>query len=140
MYRNRFMRVCAPALGLALTLGFSSIAMAQAADDKKTDKADKPVAPDNTKVNDRDRNDNAPTADKQKNNKSDVEVTAEIRRSIVSDKTLSTNAHNVKIVAQDGMVTLKGPVHSEAEKTTIEQKAVAVVGQANVTNQLEVKP
>lgn len=137
MYRNRLMRVCAPALGLALTLGFSSIAMAQAADDKK---ADKPVAPDNTKVNDRDRNDNAPTADKQKNNKSDVEVAAEIRRAIVGDKTLSTNAHNVKIIAQDGAVTLKGPVHSEAEKTTIEQKAVAVVGQANVTNQLEVKP
>jgi len=97
-------------------------------------------APDNTKVNDRDRNKAEPTADQQKENRPDREITRDIRRSIVQDKSLSTYAHNVKIISQNGMVTLKGPVRSEDEKSAIEAKAAEIVGRDKVTNQLEVKP
>jgi osmotically-inducible protein OsmY len=97
------------------------------------------TAPDNTKMNKGDARKGAVTADQAKNNKSDREIMAEIRRSIVADKQLSTYAHNVKIVAQHGQVTLKGPVHSEEEKKTIEDKARDVAGAGNVTNQITVK-
>jgi hyperosmotically inducible protein len=100
------------------------------------------VAADNTGTNKRDRDDRAVTADQQKNDKSDVELTAAIRRAVVDDKTLSTNAHNVKIIVQDGRVTLKGPVASKAEKATIEKKAAEVVGPAKgrVTSEIEIAP
>src|SRR5205814_5397284 len=73
-------------------------------------------APDNTKVNQRDRTDNSTTADQQKENRSDRELARQIRRAIVKDKSLSTYAHNVKVVVQNGTVTLKGPVRSEDDK------------------------
>jgi hyperosmotically inducible periplasmic protein len=95
---------------------------------------------DNSGVNKRDNQPTEPTADQQKNGQSDVDLTAKVRRSIVSDKSLSTNAHNVKIIAQNGVVTLKGPVHSEAEKSTIEQRASSIAGQSNVKNEIDVKP
>jgi hyperosmotically inducible protein len=97
-------------------------------------------APDNTKVNDRDRNKAESTADQQKENRPDREITRDIRRSIVQDKSLSTYAHNVKVISQNGMVTLKGPVRSEEEKTAIEAKAAEIAGKDKVTSQLEVKP
>jgi len=63
--------------------------------------------PDNTKVNQRDRNPGAVTADQQKETAADRELTAKIRKALVADKSLSTYAHNVKIVSQGGTVTLK---------------------------------
>jgi hyperosmotically inducible protein len=133
---NRLPFVRTSALALALMFVTSSFALAQTADPPAGDG----TKPDNTKTNKRDRDAKAPTADQQKNNKSDVQITAEIRRAVVADKSLSMYAHNVKIIAQDGAVTLKGPVRSEAEKAAVEAKAVAVVGQAKVTNQIEIKP
>jgi hyperosmotically inducible protein len=97
-------------------------------------------APDNSKTNQRDRNKTSPTADQQKANASDTDVAKQIRSSIMKDKSLSTYAHNVKIIAQDGKVTLKGPVRSEDEKTNIASKAAAVAGDSNVTNELTVAP
>ena len=94
---------------------------------------------DNTKLNERDRNANEPTADRQKDNRSDREITQQVRKAIVKDKSLSTYAHNVKVITQNGMVTLKGPVRSEEEKKAIEAKAAEVAGQDKVTNQLDVK-
>jgi hyperosmotically inducible periplasmic protein len=94
---------------------------------------------DNTKMNERDRNPNEPTADRQKDNRSDREITQQVRKAIVKDKSLSTYAHNVKVITQNGMVTLKGPVRSEEEKKAIEAKAAEVAGQDKVTNQLDVK-
>lgn len=97
-------------------------------------------APDNTKTNQRDRNGSEPTADQQKENNSDRELTRQVRRAIVSEKSLSTYAHNVKVIAQNGTVTLKGPVQSEAEKMTVEQKAAeAAGGPDKIHSQLEVK-
>ena len=79
------------------------------------------------------------TADNQNENNSDRSITQKIRRSITADKSLSTYAHNVKIVTQDGQVTLKGPVRSEDEKQMIASKAAEVVGAEKVTNELTVK-
>src|SRR5437868_11140863 len=79
-------------------------------------------APDNTKVNTRDRAKGAVTADQQKENSNDRDLTRKIRRSLMEDKSLSSYAHNVKVIAQGGQVTLKGPVRSAEEKQNIEAK------------------
>ena len=96
--------------------------------------------PDNTKVNTRDRAKGAVTADQQKENATDRDVTQKIRRALMEDKSLSSYAHNVKVITQGGQVTLKGPVRSDEEKQTIEAKAVAVAGAGHVTNQMSVAP
>jgi len=96
--------------------------------------------PDNTKVNKRDRAEHAVTADQQKETAADRELAKKIRAAIVQDDTLSTYAHNVKIVAINGKVTLKGPVRSEAEKTTVVAKATEIAGADNVTNNLSIAP
>jgi len=97
-------------------------------------------AADNTKVNQRDQNTNSATADQQKNNLPDREITRQIRRSITADKSLSVYAHNVKVITQDGQVTLKGPVRSDDEKKAIESKAAEVAGEGKVTSNLVVEP
>jgi osmotically-inducible protein OsmY len=94
-------------------------------------------APDNTKTN---KDQAGPTADQQKMNPSDRVVTQKIRKAIHEDQSLSTYAHNIKVITQDGKVTLRGPVRSEDEKSKLEAKAVSVAGQENVTNQLDVTP
>lgn len=97
--------------------------------------------PDNTKVNERDRNSAEPTADQQKMNASDQKLTASIRKSIVNDKSLSTYAHNIKIISQDGAVTLKGPVRSEDERKSVLAKANAAIGSAGkVNDELSIQP
>jgi len=73
-------------------------------------------------------------------NPADRAITQKIRKAIHDDKSLSTYAHNIKIITQDGKVTLRGPVRSEDEKSNLLAKAVEVAGQDNVTNQLEVAP
>jgi hyperosmotically inducible periplasmic protein len=97
-------------------------------------------APDNTKTNQGDASKNAKTADQQKMNPADRETTKKIRSALMDDKSLSTHAHNIKIITTDGMVTLKGPVRSEDEKSAIEAKARQVAGDSNVTNNLTVAP
>ena len=94
-------------------------------------------APDNTKSN---QNTNSPTADQQKMNPADRDLTKKIRAALQEDKSLSLYAHNIKIISQDGKVTLKGPVRSDDEKASIEAKAVAVAGDGNVINHLKVAP
>ena len=94
--------------------------------------------PDNTKVNARDRSKGAATADQQKENPSDRELTRSIRRALMDDKGLSSYAHNVKIIAQAGHVTLKGPVRTEDERHVVEAKATEVAGAGHVTNQMSV--
>jgi hyperosmotically inducible periplasmic protein len=98
------------------------------------------TAPDNTKVNTRDRAKDAVTADQQKDNATDRDLTQKIRRALMQDKTLSSYAHNVKVIAQDGQVTLKGPVRSDDERHAVEAKAVEVAGTGHVTNQISIAP
>jgi len=93
--------------------------------------------PDNTKKN---KEQTDPTADQQKMNPADRAITQKIRKALHEDHSLSTYAHNIKIITQDGKVTLRGPVRSEDEKNNIQTKAVAVAGEQNVTNQLEIAP
>jgi len=81
---------------------------------------------------------NKPTADQQKENKPDRETAKQIRKAIQSDKSLSSSAHNVKVIAQNGTVTLKGQVRSEEEKKTVQDKAAAVAGEGKVVNDLTV--
>ena len=96
--------------------------------------------PDNTRTNTRDRSANQPTADQAKNNKSDREMMREIRKSVMDDKSLSTYAHNVKVIAQNGKVTLKGVVRTDDERRTVASKAEQVAGAGNVKDDLSVKP
>jgi hyperosmotically inducible protein len=93
------------------------------------------TAPDNSKQN----NTQTTTADNQSSAKSDRLTTARIRKAIVADKSLSTYAHNVKIITSNGAVTLKGPVKSEDEKQKVVSEAAAVVAADQITNQLTVK-
>ncbi|MEX0802053.1 MAG: BON domain-containing protein [Candidatus Binatia bacterium] len=96
------------------------------------------VEADNTGKNVRDRDDATKTPFDQGENEADRTITQNVRKSIVDDDKLSTNAQNVKIITNGGQVTLRGPVKSETEKTEIEAKAKQVAGVKNVENQLEV--
>jgi len=118
-----------------LLLGVGVVARAQDATSQQA-----PPAADNSKTNQRDRSANEPTADQQKENRSDRDITQQIRQSIMKDKSLSTYAHNIKIVTQNGQVTLKGPVRSEGEKRAVETKAAEVAGQDKVSSELDIKP
>ena len=100
----------------------------------------KAPAADNTKVNQRDRAKTATTADQANNGATDRALMQKIRKSLMDDKELSTYAHNVKVVAQHGKVTLKGPVRTAEEKDAVEKIAGEAAGNGNVTSQLTVKP
>jgi len=103
--------------------------------------AEDPVKPDNTKVNQRDKSPGEATADQQKMNATDRALTAKIRKAVIADKRLSTYAHNIKIISQDGTVTLKGPVRSDDEVNSIMAKATEGAGSPDkVVNQMSVKP
>jgi osmotically-inducible protein OsmY len=103
--------------------------------------SDAQTKPDNSAVNKRDKAPGAVTADQQKMNAADRELTAKIRKAVIADKSLSTYAHNVKIVSQDGTVTLKGPVRSDEEMKSLLAKATDITGSADkVINQLSVQP
>lgn len=93
-----------------------------------------PVKPDNTRAN----RDGGQTADQQGMNKQDRMLTQQIRKAITEDKSLSTYAHNVKVISQNGTVTLRGPVRSEDEKAAVEAKAKAIAGVTTVNNELTV--
>lgn len=97
-----------------------------------------PVDRTNTGVNVRDRAPSAKTPIDQNENQTDVRITADIRKQIVDTK-MSVDAQNVKIITQDGKVTLRGPVKSDEEKRTIEKVAADVAGAGNVDSQLEIK-
>jgi osmotically-inducible protein OsmY len=107
---------------------------------QEAEKGTERTAPDNTKVNKRDRNKGEVTADQAKENTSDRDTAKKIRQAIMADKSLSSYAHNAKVIAHGGKVTLKGPVRSEEEKQALEAKATEVAGAGNVTNELTVKP
>jgi len=98
-----------------------------------------PVHPDNTRINVRDRDQGSLTAGQQSENKSDLELTRRIRKAVVADKSLSMLAKNVKIVSTNGIVTLRGPVSTTADKSTIVAKAQAIAGSDKVNDQIEVK-
>ena len=93
---------------------------------------------DNTGKNVRDRDDQSETATDQSNNPADIKMTADIRKMVVGDGSLSMMAKNVKIITVDGAVTLRGPVETEKEKAAIESHAKQG-GAKKITNELEIK-
>jgi hyperosmotically inducible periplasmic protein len=95
-------------------------------------------AADNTKVNVRDRSGTL-TPINQGNSKAEIGITASIRRGVMGDHTLSFTAKNVKIITVGTVVTLRGPVKSDAERSTIESLARQTAGVTDVDDQLEVK-
>jgi hyperosmotically inducible periplasmic protein len=121
-------RKVAAALVVAVAVTTAWVPMSRAAD----------YPADNSGKNVRDRQENARTPGDQSNAKSDVAITKAVRKAVVADKALSTNAHNVKIITTNGVVTLRGPVKSPEEKDTIGAKAKQVAGVKSVDNQLEI--
>ncbi|MEO7756029.1 MAG: BON domain-containing protein [Dokdonella sp.] len=116
--------------GIAVLMAFAI--GAHAADPPTTSAAD------NTRVNKRDTDHAMATPTDQPNNSADVKFAADVRSAIYKDKTLSTKAHNVKLVAADGVVTLRGPVASADEKAKVEAIVGSVAGVKRVDNQLDV--
>jgi hyperosmotically inducible periplasmic protein len=96
------------------------------------------VEADNTGRNVRDRDNATTTAGDQSENEQDRTITENVRKAVSSDDALSTNAKNVKIITNNGTVTLRGPVKSQKEKVDIEAKAKQIAGVKNVDNQLEI--
>jgi osmotically-inducible protein OsmY len=93
---------------------------------------------DNTARNVRDKSEETKTPLDQGENEQDLQISANIRKAIRADDSLSTNAHNVKIVTNAGTVTLRGPVENANEKNVIEAKAKQVAGVQRVENLLEI--
>jgi hyperosmotically inducible protein len=118
----------------ALTIG--AYAIAQTASPASTPTS--AVAPDNTKSNKIDPSDHGTTADKQGNGATDIDLAKRIRQSVMSDNSLSTYGHNVKIVAVNGTVTLNGVVRNAAEKEQISKKATSIAGAGHVIDALKV--
>lgn len=123
------------ALALATSLLIAPDAMA--ADEKTT--MSTATQPDNTARNARDRDPKAITPMDQGNSKSDIDTTAKIRREIVDQKGLSVNAQNVKIITNNGRVTLRGPVDTAEEKRMIGEIATGIATSEQTDNQLEVR-
>lgn len=94
---------------------------------------------DNTRMNTRDKSADTMKPTDQPNNSADIKVAAAVRSSIVNEKSLSMLAHNVKLVAAAGVVTLRGPVASADEKITVGKLAASVSGVSQVNNELDIK-
>ena len=94
----------------------------------------------NTERNIRDKdNKTLLTPEDQKETKKDIKITALIRKTVVRDKSLSIDAQNAKIITRNGVVTLRGPVATGAEKIKLEQISQQTKGVLQVNNQLENK-
>lgn len=131
------------ALACAFLFALQSVVAAQAAGDQgpsASSGASSSVSADNTRRNRDPSNRSTGTADEQKENAADRTLTQQIRKSVMADKSLSTYAHNVKIVTVNGAVTLNGVVRSEEEKASVAAKAEEVAGKGRVTNDLSVAP
>jgi len=123
-FNGRVVGNCATIGILAIAL-LTSVAMGQKPSE---------TAPDNTKKN----QSGGATAERQGNSKTDLELTQNIRKALIADKTLSTSAHNVKVITNNGAVILKGPVASAEEKASVEAKAKEIAGTDNVKSRIEV--
>jgi hyperosmotically inducible periplasmic protein len=111
---------------------FSAVSLAAIAADDKT-------KPDNTAINERDRSGETKTSGDQSNSSADLKITQAIRQALTKDSELSTTAKNIKIITENGQVTLRGPVKTSQEKAKIAQLARSAAGGARIDDQLDVK-
>jgi len=123
-----------------IVLLFAVFLVAGCSKDRSEDKqvSQTAVEPDNSGRNVRDRDNQTKTSGDQAENEADRTISQHIRAAITADDSLSTNGKNVKIITNDGTVTLRGPVKSDKEKAEIEAKAKQVAGVKKVDNQLEI--
>ena len=110
----------------------SAVSLAAIAADEKT-------KPDNTATNERDRSGETQTSGDQSNSSADLKITQAIRQALMKDNDLSTTAKNIKIITDNGQVTLRGPVKNAQEKGKIDQLAKSAAGGAKIIDQLDVK-
>jgi hyperosmotically inducible periplasmic protein len=110
----------------------STVSLAAMAADDKT-------KPDNTAINERDRSGETQTSGDQSNSSADLRITQAIRQALMKDSELSTSAKNIKIITNNGQVTLRGPVRNAQEKAKIDQLARSAAGGAKIDDQLDVK-
>jgi osmotically-inducible protein OsmY len=101
--------------------------------------ADDKTKPDNTATNERDRSGETQTSGDQSNSSADLKITQAIRQALVKDGELSMTAKNIKIITDNGQVTLRGPVKNAQEKAKIDQLARSAAGGAKIVDQLDVK-
>ena len=101
--------------------------------------ADEKTKADNTAINERDRSGESQTSGDQSNSSADLKITQAIRQALMKDSELSTTAKNVKIITDNGQVTLRGPVKDAQEKAKIDQLARSAAGGAKIVDQLDVK-
>jgi osmotically-inducible protein OsmY len=101
------------------------------ADDDKT-------KPDNTAINERDRSNDTQTSGDQSNSSADLKITQAIRQALMKDGELSTSAKNIKVITENGQVTLRGPVKTAQEKARVDQLAKSAAGGAPIVDQLDV--
>jgi hypothetical protein len=145
--RNRILRVsgytaiCSIPLVLGLVACDRGTPSSSSARTRTTtpDNSSRATAPDNTQRNARDRDGTTLTPGDQGESAADRTISAEIRQSVMARSDLSTDAHNVKIITKDGVVTLRGPVADQAEKDAIAAMAQNVPGVKSVVNELEIK-
>ena len=109
----------------------STVSLSALADDDKT-------KPDNTAINERDRSREAQTSGDQSNSSADLKITQAIRQALVKDSGLSTTAKNIKVITENGQVTLRGPVKNVQEKARVDQLAKSAAGGAQIIDQLDV--
>ena len=127
------------AIGCAVSaLMIGAAAMAQTSSPDPSPSSAAAVAPDNTKSNKLDTSNRSATADRQTNEAADLDLAKRIRQSVMADKELSTYAHNVKIVAVKGTVTLNGVVSNTDERMQISKKAQDIAGPGHVVDELKV--
>jgi len=101
--------------------------------------ADDKTKPDNTATNERDRSGETQTSGDQSNSSADLKITQAIRQALMKDGELSTTAKNIKIITDNGQVTLRGPVKNAQEKTKINQIARSTANGSQIVDQLDVK-
>ncbi len=101
--------------------------------------ADDKTKADNTAMNERDRSGQTQTSGDQSNSSADLKITQAIRQALMKESELSTTAKNIKIITNNGHVTLRGPVKSAQEKSKIDRLARSAAGGAKIDDQLDVK-
>lgn len=126
-------------LGLCAAVLAAGALTATAAEHKTDTGVDQRTDANDTGRNVRDRDSRTLTPMDQGTTEGDRSITQRIRQDLTSRDELSTDAKNVKIITVDGVVTLRGPVKNDGEKTTIAGIARKAPGVKRVDDQLEVE-
>lgn len=69
----------------------------------------------------------------------ETDLTRMIRRKIIDDKSLSMNAHNIKIITENNQVVLRGVVENDSERSKVEKIAKSVAKNTSVVNNTTVE-